>query len=202
MIIGQSAGIAAALAAKHNVSVQNLPYIELRKRLLAQGQVLALPIVGKTPPKQNSIDSKSLPGIVVDDADAVLTGKWSRSTNFKPYIGRGYIFSGKSGVKTKGDGTASATFKFMAPKSGTYQVLIAYSSHPTRAKSVPVQVTSDSKDINFTIDQTKPLPTGKRFQFVGNVQLISGVETAVKISNENTVGFVIVDAIQLLEKSD
>jgi hypothetical protein len=43
MIIGQSAGIAAALAAEQNVAVQDLPYPELRKRLLAQGQVLDLP---------------------------------------------------------------------------------------------------------------------------------------------------------------
>jgi hypothetical protein len=43
MILGQSAGIAAALAADKNVAVQDLPYPELRKRLLAQGQVLDLP---------------------------------------------------------------------------------------------------------------------------------------------------------------
>ena len=202
MIIGQSAGIAAALAAKHNQATQELPYAKLRQRLLAQGQILELPIVAKTPPKPNSIDAKSLSGIVVDDAKAKLTGNWTRSTNFKPYIGRGYIFNGKSGDKTKGDGTATATFKFMVPKSGTYQVLIAYSSHPTRAKSVPVTVINGSIKKKFTIDQTRPLPTGKRFQDVGNVQLKSGVETAVTISNENTVGFVIVDAVQLLEKSD
>ncbi len=43
MILGQSAGIAAALAAKENHSVQELPYPALRTRLLAQGQVLELP---------------------------------------------------------------------------------------------------------------------------------------------------------------
>lgn len=43
MLIGQSAGIAAALAANQNLAVQNLPYPDLRKRLLAQKQVLELP---------------------------------------------------------------------------------------------------------------------------------------------------------------
>jgi FAD dependent oxidoreductase len=47
MAIGQGAGIAAALAAKQNVAVQDLPYPVLRERLLAQGQVLALPAVSK-----------------------------------------------------------------------------------------------------------------------------------------------------------
>jgi hypothetical protein len=43
MILGQSAGIAAALAAQKDVSVQQLAYRELRERLLAQRQVLELP---------------------------------------------------------------------------------------------------------------------------------------------------------------
>lgn len=48
MAIGQGTGVAAALAAKRNVAVQNLPYPVLRERLLAQGQVLTLP---NPPPK-------------------------------------------------------------------------------------------------------------------------------------------------------
>ncbi len=43
MVIGQGTGVAAALAAKQNASVQDLPYPVLRKRLLAQGQMLQLP---------------------------------------------------------------------------------------------------------------------------------------------------------------
>jgi hypothetical protein len=43
MAIGQSAGIAASLAAKTNVPVQKLSYTILRERLLAQGQSLSLP---------------------------------------------------------------------------------------------------------------------------------------------------------------
>lgn len=43
MVIGQGAGVAAALAAKAGVPAQKLPYDQLKKRLLAQGQVLQLP---------------------------------------------------------------------------------------------------------------------------------------------------------------
>lgn len=42
MVIGQGAGVAAALSAKQNLAVQDLPYAKLRERLLAQGQVLDL----------------------------------------------------------------------------------------------------------------------------------------------------------------
>jgi hypothetical protein len=43
MVIGQSAGVAAALSAKEGVAVQRLPYEKLRERLLGQGQALELP---------------------------------------------------------------------------------------------------------------------------------------------------------------
>lgn len=43
MVIGQGAGVAAAVSAKEGVAVQELSYSKLRKRLLAQGQILELP---------------------------------------------------------------------------------------------------------------------------------------------------------------
>jgi len=43
MVIGHSAGIAAALAAKQNQSVQEVDYPTLKTRLLAQKQALDLP---------------------------------------------------------------------------------------------------------------------------------------------------------------
>ena len=51
MILGQSAGIAAALTAKRDTTVQNLPYPTLRARLLAQNQVLELPVLPDLPAK-------------------------------------------------------------------------------------------------------------------------------------------------------
>lgn len=45
MIIGQSSGIAAALTAKHDTTVQALDYKKLRERLIVQKQALELPEV-------------------------------------------------------------------------------------------------------------------------------------------------------------
>lgn len=44
MVIGQGAGVAAALAAERDLPAQKVDYAELRGRLLAQGQELQLPI--------------------------------------------------------------------------------------------------------------------------------------------------------------
>lgn len=208
MIIGQGAGIAAALAAVQDVAVQQLEYASLRERLLAQRQVLKLPAVPQQPLSQQplskqpmttgSIASKTLPGIVLDDTGAKLTGDWSHSTNFKPHIDNGYVFSGQKDSQSKGDGKSTATFRFKAPESGEYQLSMAYSAHETRASNVPVIVTSGSEEKQFSVDQTLPLPSGQPFQLVGNVMLESGVESLITISNQATVGFVIVDALQLL----
>ncbi len=197
MVIGQGAGVAAALAADQDVAVQELEYEKLRERLLAQKQVLELPDVSELPSVDGSIAAKTLPGIVLDDMQAKLTGKWSRSTNFKPYIESGYVFSGEKDSKSKGDGKATATFRFKVPKSGRYQLLMAYSAHETRAKNVPVTVSSGTHNRNIVVDQTMPLPDGKHFRPIDTVDLEANVETVIQITNTDTAGFVILDALQL-----
>ncbi len=201
MVIGQAAGVAAALAAKQDVTVQKLEYGQLRERLLAQRQVLELPSASDAAPVGASIAAKSLPGIVLDDAQAALSGNWSRSTNFKPYIEGGYIFSGDANSTAQGDGRATATFRFKVPSSGEYQLLMAYSPHATRARDVTVTVVSGSHKAELLVDQSQPLPSGQPFARVGAVQLESNVETVIEIHGGRSPGFVIVDALQLLSKS-
>lgn len=196
MIIGQAAGVAAALAAEQNVAVQALPYPKLRERLLAQKQQLKLPEAPDEPTA--SMPAHTLPGIVLDDATAELTGMWSRSTNFKPYIGNGYVFSGSKDATPKAEVEPQATFRFRVPKSGMYQLLMAYSAHETRATNVLMTVICGSRRTNFTVDQTQTLPSSQHFRLVGNVQLDAGIETSITISNSRDAGFVIVDALQLL----
>ena len=198
MDIGQGAGVAAALAAKQSVAVQDLPYPVLRQRLLAQGQGLDLPAVSKPAAAKEAdfIPVKSLPGIVLDDADAQLVGAWTQSTNFKPHIGSGYRVHGAKDARA--DGTATATFRVKVPTSGEYKVLMAYSAHETRAKNVPVTIVSGTRETKLTVDQTKPMPTGQHFQPIGTATLTSDGETTLRIQTTDTTGFVILDAVQLV----
>lgn len=197
MILGQSAGIAAALSAKQNVAVQKLPYPAMRERLLAQKQVLELPVLPDLPPEPKgavSIDPKTLPGIVLDDAQAELKGPWSRSSNFKPHIGTGYVHDDK-----RGDGQSSAIFRFKVSKAGKYDLRMAYSAHETRAKKVTVTIQSGERKIELTVDQTQPLPKGEVFRSVGKIELEGDAESTITLSNTGTDGFVILDAFQLIE---
>ncbi len=119
MVIGQGAGIAAALAADQDVAVQKLAYAKLRERLLAQRP--GSRIAGRFRPGHRRADPsprRRCRESCSTTAQAKLTGNWSRSTNFKPYIESGYIFSGEKDPKSKGDGKATATFRFKVPKSG------------------------------------------------------------------------------------
>lgn len=198
MAIGQSAGVAAALAAKGGITVQALDYPQLRARLLAQKVVLDLPTlppVGKTdrPAGPVSVDPKSLPGLILDDAQAELTGDWERSTNFKPHVGTGYLHD-----EQRSDGKSRAVFRFKAPADGEFELRMAYSAHPTRTKRLPVSIVGDGVEHRFTVDQTQPLPTGEAFRPIRHLRLRHGVDYVLTVTNEDTQGFVILDAFQLL----
>jgi hypothetical protein len=194
MILGQSAGIAAALSAKQNLAVQKLPYLALRERLLAQKQVLGLPVLADLPPEPKgvmNIDPKTLPGIVLDDTQAELKGEWSRSSSFKPHIGACYLHDDKCA-----DGQSIASFRFKAPKPGKYDLRMAYSAHETRATKVPVTIESGGRKTEIKFDQTQPLPAGEAFRSIGTVELDG--DSTITLKNQETDGFVILDALQLL----
>lgn len=192
MILGQSAGIAAALAAREGVDVQNVPYEKLRERLIAQKQVLDLPTLPDVPQPvgPTTIDPKSLPGIVLDDAAAELTGAWSYSQRFRPYVGVGY---------THDDGTGAApcraVFRFRVPRDGNYELRMIYSAHASRGKRVPVVVRSGEHETKLTVDQTLPLDGELGGRKIGTAKLAADVESTITISNENAGGFVILDAV-------
>jgi hypothetical protein len=185
MLIGQSAGIAAALTKNNDVAVQDLPYDVLKPRLEAQGQVLTLPA-----------EFRLGAGIVLDDSTAELAGTWSSSTTLKPFIGAGYRYAGSKGVAN--DGSATATFRFTVPRAGIYQFSMAYTPDASRAINVPVSFSSGTKQTNFSVDQTVALPASSNYRLIGSVPLVSDQETVVTIGTTGTMGFVMLDAIHLI----
>jgi hypothetical protein len=207
MVIGQSAGIAAAICAKQNTAVQHLPYTALRERLLSQKQVLDLPVLadpsvpsGLKPASNGTLknatvnmDSKTLPGIILDDTHAELKGEWKDSALFKPYVDTGYRHDDQ-----RADGESVAIFRFTAPKSGQYKLAMAYSAHETRATNVPVIVMSGGRTVELKVDQTEPLPVGDCFRVIGTIELEGNSESMITVSNAGTDGFVILDALQLV----
>ncbi len=141
------------------------------------------------------VAAAELQGIVLDDLEAKVVGVWKKSTFVRSFIGAGYLSDDNSG---KGEKTI--TFTPTIPKAGRYEVRLAYTHADGRATNVRVNILhADGEDTVF-VDQTQPPPLEGRFISLGKFRFEQDGAGYVLISNENTRGFVTVDALQLLEE--
>lgn len=190
MVLGQSAATAAVLALESDVKLQALPFAELRERLLKDGQVLDLPANVQ---KKVLMSKASLPGIVLDDTDAKLTGVWTHSSSTGSYVGTDYIHDGHT---EKGEKSVQWILK--APSSGQFDLRFSYSANPNRATNVPVLITYHGETKTISVDQQQPPQINNLFQSIGVFELKADETVEVLISNEGTNGHVIADAVQLV----
>jgi hypothetical protein len=190
MVLGQSAATAACLAIDAKVDVQKVDYEALRKRLLADKQVLAF----AAPPRPGAIDPRKLAGVVVDDADSGRKGFDTASSSIGPFVGVGYRHDGN-----KEQGKQSATFTPDLPAAGKYEVRFAYSANPNRATNVPVTVRlADGTGYTLKIDQRKKPPIDGLWISLGTYEFAKGKGSSVRVGNEAADGYVIIDAVQWL----
>lgn len=189
MILGQSAATAAVLAIDGKVDVQAVDYAALKERLLADGQVIEWAGPKHSPPV--GLDAQRLPGIVIDNAGAKLEGEWPEGRTAGPFVGDGYLHDGN-----EAKGAKAARFEAKL-QPGRYEVRMTYSPYPNRATNVPVSVRHAGGVAEARVNQ-RTAPTVDR-AFVSLGQFEFGSEPAVvTISNRDTDGHVIVDAVQFL----
>jgi len=186
MIMGHAAGVAAAQAITKGVAVQDIDTGELRARLRAQKQVLSLEDAGI-----QELDPRKLPGIVVDNADAETRGNWRTSTSVHPYAGEDYLHE-----DNKGQGNASVRFVPDLPKTGRYELRIAYTAHPNRATNVPVTVNTAEGLVTLTLNQRKALGPNAPFLSVGKYAFGAKGAGYVELGTEGAGGYVVADAVQ------
>lgn len=193
MIMGHAAGVAASHASKRELAVQDVPIDWLQQRLHEQDQILSLNDI--TPPHANS---KKLPGIVVDNRQAVLTGPWHTSTSVVPFIDTDYLHDGN---EHKGEcavrfapGSSGKAFH-----PGQYEVRIAYTANSNRATNVPVIINASDGPRTVVLNQ-RQRPEDPPFQSAGTFQF-NDTETAwVEIRTGDTDGHVVADAVQWLRR--
>lgn len=185
MILGHSAGVAASMALKQNIVVQDVDIAALQAKLREQKQVLegtagAAPLLSK------------LEGIAIDDEAGVYTGEWVASSYGDPIEGAAH----HDGNTDKGQKTVR--FEVKLPTTGTYEVRLAYGSAPNRASNVPVTVESADGTKTVTVNQKLPPKIDKYFTSLGTFRFGADKPAIINISNEGTDGYVAVDAVQLL----
>jgi hypothetical protein len=190
MVLGQSASTAACLAIDDNTPVQQVPYAKLRERLLADGQVLEW--TGPVRQPADSIDPKTMTGIVVDNTDAKLEGDWSSSASIGGFVGIDYLHDSNEG---KGD--KSATYTPALPRPALYEIRVYYTANSNRATNVPVTITAPALNKTVLMNQKVAPKVGKYFP-VGTFPLPAGKATSVMISTKDTNGYVVIDAVEFV----
>lgn len=187
MVLGQSAGAAACLAIDQQVAVQEIDYGRLRQRLEQVGQVL----VWTGPRPAASRHPEQLPGIVIDDVEAERQGTWLYSAAVPGFIGTGYLHD-----DNREKGQCEVRFRRRLPE-GVYEVRLAYTAHSNRATAVPVVVHHAQGRTERRINQ-RQMPDKDGFVSLG--QFTFDGEAVIVISNRDTNGYVVIDAVQLLKR--
>jgi hypothetical protein len=141
---------------------------------------------------EGGIDPAKLPGIVIDDTKAKLTGAWASGQGIKGFIGQHYLYDTSSG---KGDCTAR--FEFTVPTAGAYEVRFAYAAHENRATKVPVTIQSAEGEKTVMVNEQEA-PKLAGFTSLGVFQFDPTKPAAIVVTNKGTKGHVSVDAVQIV----
>lgn len=202
-MMGEVVGKAAWICVRHHTSPRGVyeQYLDILKDLMSQPGAmrrdslegnLYLPKNAKTlpPVTHDSITPASLEGIVIDDKEAELTGKWAHGEGLKPFVGDYYSYTSEKG--------ASARFAFSVKETGTYDVRIFFQPHENRGKTVSVTVLSADGEKTVEVDQTKKPPLPKGAYSLGKFKFAAGEEAAVIFRTANAGGNVHLDAVQIL----
>ena len=194
MVLGQSAATAACLSIDDNSAVQDLDYAKLHDRLLADKQVLEWKGPKRTPTASTPpIDPSKLPGIVIDDDQAKLTGNWTPGSSVPPFVAAGYRHDANTDT-----GQSTATFTATLPTAGRYEVRLSYSPNPNRATNIPITIHHAAGDTTLKINQRQPAPIDGTWLSLGTYTFTPDHPATVTISNTDTNGHVIIDAVQFL----
>lgn len=143
------------------------------------------------PPQTKFLDPATLPGVVVDDERAKLTGTWTAGEGLSGFVGDHYLYASR-GAK------AVARFEFQVPATGRYEVRVAHQPHANRATNTPITVLSADGPTTLRVNQRVAPPLPPTFVSLGSFRFEAGRTWAVEISNDGANGLVHADAIQVL----
>lgn len=188
MILGQSAATAAVLAIDGNLAVQDVPYAALRARLLEDGQVLEHESSKVKPKGHGPVKAAvSLPGVTVDDHEAVLTGDWKQSSANGGFVGSGYRHDDKGAA-----GPVSASFVGRLPSAGTYAVSLTVVPNTNRSRDALVRIEHADGVAEIRADLTgKGASDG--LLTLGTYRFPAG-PAKVTVCNAGAKGYVLIDA--------
>ena len=145
---------------------------------------------GGKPANLPTVLAVNLPGLVVDNAKAKITGSWNKSTSVKNFVDTEYLYA--SGANKK------VVFPVRIAKGGRYEVRVSFAHHPNRATNARITVRHNDGEKLFSVNQRQAPNVDGYFHSLGVFEFQDGQWDVVEISTEGANGAVIADAIQLL----
>lgn len=155
-------------------------------------------VTGKIIPKieaksgEGMIAIKSLPGIIVDETQAKLTGKWGETGSLRPLVGTSYRYAAPSDK-------AEARFPIPITKPGKYDLRIAWAPHENRAtRALLIIERPGQPPLKLRINQRQSTTDPAGFHSLGQFEFPTGTASII-LSNEGADGHIHADAVQLLD---
>jgi len=166
--------------------------VEIARRVTA---ARALPDVSPSLPWFHNVDPRKLPGLVIDASEAEQIGGWIPSTYAEPFVLDGYLHDGNDGK-----GEKSIRFVPEVARAGRYEIRLSYVPYPNRARNTPVTIITPTGSKTIRIDQQRVPEIDRLFHSLGTYELAAGRQTAILVETAGTDGYVVVDAVQLVER--
>ena len=201
-MMGEVVGKAASIAIRRDCTpreVYTLYWSEMDQLLKLPGRARRMPdntfdISGPAPAPVDDAGGRgialtSLKGVVIDNAKARLTGKWTPGSNL-PYVGNDYAYA-------RGPGN-TATFEFTVPASGSYEVRFASAAHENRASNTAVTVRHAGGNAAVSVNQRVNPKIENRWVALGTYTFNAGQTYAVVVDAANADGNAHIDAVQIL----
>jgi hypothetical protein len=132
-------------------------------------------------------NTAGLPGVSI-------TGAWTSSTYSPGYYGSNYIHDANTGK-----GAKSVRFTPVIPAAGRYDVYLRWTSGPTRASNVPVDVAFAGGTDRLEVDQRT---NGGTWVLLGRYTFAAGNSGSILISNAATDGHVVADAVRFVPSGE
>ncbi len=205
-MIGEVVGKAASICLKNQCTPRDVYtryFGELKELLALRGAArretldapIVLPIGLAAPAPQKDLQAavalNTLPGLVLDDSKAILTGPWTQGSGLPDYIEAGYRYRA-------GKETGAARYSFKIPKAGKYEVRLNYGQHENRATMVLVSIESAEGLKQVTINQRNKAPLPRGFISLGSCLFEVEKPAVVTIGGAAADGFIHADVVQLL----
>ena len=143
--------------------------------------------------KSKKVAAALLPGIVIDDDEAVKVGEWKPSTSSGRFVDAGYVHD-----LNEGQGEKSVRYEHVFENAGRYELRVSYSASKNRSPIVQVMVNVGSVAEGYQINQKLTPEYDDLFQAIGVFDIEAGDESSIEITNLHDDGVAIADAVQWL----